>query len=114
LTAKLNQIFAQGEPFPAKILAVFPQGADAKLPEGIPVFPENIKIAAVSGPSSSWWSQLTMPFLAYLPKNAPYSTPLLDGLEKGTSLIRPWVPVDSINETDWVKQIYADLGWIST
>ena len=117
LAAKLNQIFAQGSPYPAKIVAVFLPDLDAKLPAEIPDFPKSIQVIGFSGSFLDLKDQITTPFLSYLPANAPYSWPLLDGLEKiekETFYIRPWMPVEPLGDAEWVKQIYADLGWIST
>src|ERR1700679_585142 len=77
LATKLNQIFAQGSPYPAKIVAVFPPHLEAKLPAEIPDFPKSIQIIGFSGSFSDLKDQIATPFLAYLPANAPYSRPLL-------------------------------------
>ena len=111
LTAKLNQVFAQGEPFPAKIILFFSAG---QLLAEIPKFPDDVEVKGFSGPVLNLKDLITTAFFAYLPVNAPYSRPWLEGIETGTASIRPWIPVETINETEWVKQVYADLGWIST
>ncbi|HXL72133.1 MAG TPA: glycosyltransferase family 2 protein, partial [bacterium] len=117
LAAKFHQVLAQGDPYPAKIVVFFPQGREAKLPPGLPAFPENVEIIPFSGAFSALSGMVSTPFLAYLPVNAPYSRPRLEGLENvgtGAAYVRPWVPVEPLGDTDWVKQVYADLGWIST
>ncbi len=111
LAAKLKQIADQGEPYPAKIILYFSAG---QLLVEFPKFPKEIEVKGFSGPFSELKAQIPTAFLAYLPAKAPYSRPVIEGVEPGTEGIRPWVPAQNLSETEWVKQVYADLGWIST
>ncbi len=110
LAAKLRQVEAQDMP-PADIRVVFPADSEAKLPAGLPAFSGTGGVKAVSRVLPS---DITTPFLAYLPANAPYSLPLLEGREKteGEPFLQPWVPPVTLRPTDWARQTNSDLGWI--
>src|SRR5665213_541882 len=111
LTAKLKQIADEGEPFPQKIILYFSNGPFVV---EFPQFSKNLEIAGFSGPFADLKAQILTALFAYLPANAPYSRPVIEGLEKDFPGIRPWIPAQNLPETEWVKQVYADLGWIAT
>jgi hypothetical protein len=108
LSGKLKQIATDGEPFPPKVILFFSRGP---LVVDIPVFPKTVEITAFSGSFSDLKAQVATAHLAYLPANAPYSRPVMEATAEG---IRPWVPAQDLPDGEWVKQVYADLGWIST
>ena len=111
LAAKLKQIADEGEPFPTKIILYFSNGP---LVAEFPQSSKTVEITGFSGPFADLKAQISTAFFAYLPANAPYSRPVIEGLEKDSPGIRPWVPAQNLPETEWVKLVYADLGWIAT
>lgn len=111
LAAKLKQIADEGEPFPAKIILFFSNGP---LVAEFPKFTKTVEMAGFLGSFADMKAQIPTAFFAYLPATAPYSRPVIEGLDKDASGIRPWVPAQNLPETEWVKQVYADLGWIAT
>jgi hypothetical protein len=111
ISIKLKQIADQGEPFPQKIILYFSNGP---LVVEFPLFSKTVEIIGFSGSFADLKAQIPTAIFAYLPASAPYSRPVIEGIEPGTEGTRPWVPAQDLPETEWVKQVYADMGWIST
>jgi hypothetical protein len=117
LAAKLGQVLAKDNPLPAKIMLACPPGQKEKILSRLSVFLIKFEAVEVQTLRHDLLPRLTTPFLAYLPANAPYSPPPLEGLERkgeGTFFIRPWIPPVTLKDTEWARLVYMAFGWIST
>ncbi len=117
LAAKLNQVFAQDNPLPAKILLASPPGQKEKVLLRLSIFLKKIEVLEINSLLHDLLPHLTTPFVAYLPANAPYSPPPLEEwnrVKQETFFIRPWIPPVTLSNTEWARLVYMSFGWIST
>lgn len=117
LAAKLGQALYDNKPAPQEILVACPLGLKPKVLAKVAAIPDKVKVLEVNSLCHDLPAHLSTPFFAYLPANAPYCPPPLEGLKKGIiprPFIRAWIPPVSIPDTEWARLIYMAFGWIST
>jgi hypothetical protein len=117
LVSKLKQVFADDTPLPSKIVLASPPGQREKILLRLSLFLKKFEVVEVQSLRHDLLPHVTTPFLAYLPANAPYSPPTLEGLERWGPdhfFIRPWIPPVTLKDTEWARLVYMAFGWIST
>src|SRR5580698_2864511 len=82
LSAKLNQVFVDGHPPFAKVVLAVPPGQKPKILARFPIFLKKFEIVEVESYGHDLPPHIATPFLAYLPANAPYSSPPLEDLDR--------------------------------
>ncbi len=117
LAAKLGQAFYDNKPAPPKILVACPPGLKSKVLAKVAAIPDKVKVLEVNSLCHDLPAHLSTPFFAYLPANAPYCPPPLEGLGKAglqRPFVRPWIPPVSIPDTELARLVYMAFGWVST
>ena len=117
LASKIAQAFYDNKPAPSKILVACPPLLKAQTLSKLSIILNRVRVLEVNSLAQDLPANIHTPFLAYLPANAPYCPPPMEGLEKPglpACFIQPWVPPVSLPDTEWARLVYMAFGWIST